>query len=214
MSNVRKVSTLLALDLTDIPESKITKAKKEVGNYLVNQILRHVGNGQSPVEGESFKKLQKEYAKREKGGSRLPNLELDGDMLSALKAKGTSTKEPFLEVGIFKRSEAPKADGHNQLSQEAKSWALRTDRTQYKRRYIPDSDQKFKSKIRNGINEILDGYREAPVEESQDIETLELGVPTTRVSTPETQATTVDDLFSDEFLENLLLLELEKQGRL
>lgn len=212
MSNVRKVSTLLNLDLTDIPESKITKAKKEVGNFLVNEILRSVGNGRSPVEGESFRRLQKDYAKREKGGSRLPNLELDGDMLSKLKAIGVSKKDPFLEVGIFGRAEAPKADGHNQISEEAKSWARRTDRTQYKRRFIPDSDQDFKPKIQKGVNDILNSYREEPIELEVDVITL--GVPTSRTTTPETTQTTVDDLFSEEFLENLLLLELEKQGRL
>ena len=128
MSNVTAVTKLVALDLTDIPNDKRKAAKTAVGNYLVESILREVGNGKSPVEGETFKKLGKEYAKKEHGGRRLPILELEGDMLAALKSENKSGDN--IEVGIT-GVEAPKADGHNQISAEAKAWASKTDRVQH-----------------------------------------------------------------------------------
>lgn len=201
MSSVEAVVKNITLDLSDIPREKQAAAKKKVGNYLVNSILREVGQGKSPVEGETFKKLTKEYAKKEHGGRRLPILELEGDMLSALKF--TDLGDNRIEVGI-RGEEAPKADGHNQISLEAKSWAARTDRTQYKRRFIPDDRQKFKDSIVNGIDDILEGFRERPREVDPDTETLDLQTVETAVTTPDTNLLTVNEFFSDDVIEELI----------
>lgn len=207
MSNVTEVIKTITLDLSDIPKTQHKKAKKEVGNYLVNEILRSVGNGKSPVEGEAFKKLTKEYAKKEHGGRRLPILELEGDMLAQLKAKNTTGAKDKIDVGITGK-EAPKADGHNQLSGEAKRWAARTERQEYKRRFIPSEKQKFKSSIRNGIDDILSGFRVTP--EEREGEEIKIEVQTATPSTalpeesPEAISITSTDLFSDEIIEELL----------
>ena len=139
MSSVTEVSKLLKLDFTDIPKSKERAARKEVSDFVINSILREVGNGKSPVEGEKFRKLTKPYAKKEHGGRRLPILELEGDMLEALEVK-TTGKPNEIEIGIFGSSQAPKADGHNQLSREAKNWAAATKRVKYKRRFAHTRD--------------------------------------------------------------------------
>lgn len=224
MSNVTEVSSILELDLTGIPENKITRAKKAVGNYLVNEILRSVGNGKSPVEGEAnFKKLDKKYAKKEHGGRRLAKLELDGDMLSKLKPLGISNIDPQLKIGIFKKSEAQKADGHNQLSEEAKLWAASKEEPFPKRRFIPATNQKFKNSINEGIGRILDDFRTEDVlefdtleeaNEALDIITKEVGTISAVTETPESVSVEIDDLFSDEVIEGLLIDELRKQGRL
>jgi hypothetical protein len=220
MSNVTQVVKTLSLDLSDIPREDVVKAKNEVGDYLVNSILREVGNGKSPVENEKFLKLKKKYAEKEHGGRRLPILELDGDMLAALAYKPLEGDK--IEVGI-RGSEAPKADGHNQLSEEAKSWASDTGRTKYKRRFIPDEEQKFNAKIRNGIDEILDGYRERQPQEidedeEQDEESAFFSIDTVERtglrSTPARVRVTSSDFFSDDIIEEMLLEELKKKGRL
>lgn len=216
MSNVTEVSKILELDLSNIPREERAKAKKEVGDYLVNQILREVGNGNSPVKDEGrFKKLTKKYAKSEKGGSTLANLELDGDMLEALKSENKAGNKIW--TGI-KGSQAPKADGHNQISDEAKAWASRTDRTKYKRRFIPDEGQTYTPKIMKGIDEILSGYRVTPEGEEETTErvitTRQATRVTTEAETTETTSVSVNEFFTDDILEQLLLEELKKKGRI
>ena len=86
-----------------------------MGEFVVNEILRSVSEGKSPVSGRrQFKILDEKYAKDEKGGDRNPNLELGGDMLDALTFKPMPGDS--LEVGIFDSNEVPKADGHNNFS--------------------------------------------------------------------------------------------------
>lgn len=60
------------------------------------------------------------------------------------------TTREGIKVGIFKSSEVPKADGHNDFSGDSKL---------PKRRFIPEDNQEFKATIVAGVNQILDGYR-------------------------------------------------------
>lgn len=211
MSNVKEVSKTLELDLSGIPRGRIKQAKKEVGDYLTNEILRYVGDGKSPVKGESFQRLQKEYADEEKNGDRTPNLELEGDMWEKLKPKGISNTDPELSIGIYGKSQAPKADGHNQISSEAKNWAKKTGRTQYKRRFIPDEKQTFKKPIMDGVNEILDGFRTF---ESEDRVRVTRGSISSRTESPDINRVEIDDFFEDDTIATLLLDELKKLGRI
>ena len=143
-----EIAKELSLNLNRIPTDRIEAAKNEVGEFIVNEILRSVSSGRSPVMGRgSFKALNAEYAEAEKGGNRLANLELEGDMLDALEYRPTGVG---VKVGIFESSQVPKADGHNNFSGDSK---LPT------RRFIPDSSESFNPRIENGINRILDGYR-------------------------------------------------------
>jgi hypothetical protein len=183
---IEKIAKQINLDLSDVPESRHATVKREVGDYVTEEILRALSSGKSPVAGESFKKLNKEYADEMKDGNRTPNLELDGDLLDALRYK---SNDRGIEIGIFKSSEVPKADGHNNFSGDSK---LPT------RRFIPKDDQKFKQQIDTGIKSIVNEYkRKAPssdpfasilaVEESDQRVDIQVG-----------------DLFNDDFMEAFL----------
>lgn len=197
-----KLTKDLKLNLKDIPRDRIKAAKKEAGDFLVNEILRDVGSGKSPVRGLGrFKILDKEYAKAEKGGRRRPNLEDEGDMLEALKFEN-STKG--IRIGIIgPQKEVSKADGHNQLTGKAKRWAKAKKEPFPRRRFIPDGRQTFEKDIIQGVNKILDEFREKkpepPDEPPEDVSTP--GETQTPASTTETS---IDSIFSDENIITLL----------
>jgi hypothetical protein len=199
MSSVTEVSKVIKLDLSGIPSDKVTAAKKEVGDYLIEEILRYVGDGKSPVEGERWKKLTKEYADEFKGGNTTPTMQLYGDLLDSLKTEDAG--EDKIKIGHFKdEGQAPKADGHNQLSIEAKLWAQKKDFP--KRRYIPDNGQKFKSAIESGIEDILSGYRrKEDVERVGRISGVEQGLGEV---TGDIVSVGVEDLFSEDVIISLI----------
>lgn len=119
--------------------------KKEIGEYLVEQILASVNEVSTPVSGGKYKStLSKKYAqhKADEGLDPVPNLEFEGDMLDALTFRVT---KKGVKVGIF-GSEAPKADGHNNFSGKSK---LPT------RQFLPKEGQKFKREIDQNIEQIV-----------------------------------------------------------
>ena len=122
-----------------------TKALKEIADYVKDEILQYVGEGNSPVAGVgSFKGLSPEYKKikKEISGSVIPNMELYGDMLDALEARVVGNK---IKVGWFGGEQAAKADGHNNFS---------GDSTLPTRQSIPKPDQSFKRDIVKGMKDI------------------------------------------------------------
>lgn len=190
MSNLMpsKLVKKLVLDLEGIPLSDRNDAKDDVGDFLINEVIRHLERGKSPVQGETFKKLTKEYADNEKQGNRTPNLNLEGDLREATDYKRISGG---IEYGTYGSKEADKADGHNQLSGKAKSWASKKDFP--KRRYIADKKQVLKRSISSGIEKILDSYR---VDEQElEIEEIEASEQVTEIS--------VSDLFGVSLFEDL-----------
>lgn len=120
---------------------------ERVGDYLVEQILDSVGSARSPVQGESFSPLSKDYKdyKKEQGANPVANMELKGDMLNSLTFKATDNG---VEVGFFD-DQAWKADGHNHFS-EASVHAIAP-----KRRFLPDEGQNFKPEIQRGVDAII-----------------------------------------------------------
>lgn len=202
MSSVTEVSKLIRLDLSRIPTDKIDDAKKEVGDYLIEEILRYVGDGKSPVQGERWTKLSKEYADEFKGGNRTPTMQLYGDLLDSLKADIKAAPDA-IKIGHF-GEEAPKADGHNQHSVEAKIWATAKDFP--KRRYIPEDSQDFNGKIKNGINEILNGYRESEdvISRRERAGTISESFDGIGDVTEETISVGINDLFSDDVITSLI----------
>lgn len=191
---IDKITKKINLRLSDkLTEAQRSAAKKEAGQFVVEEILRSVSDGDSPVEGRgAFEKLNKEYAKAEKGGNTNPNLELDGDMLDALEFKET---DAGIEVGIFKSSEVPKADGHNNFSGKSK---LPT------RRFIPKGSEKFDDSIQDELSEITREYnakvKDKPKKKPTD--------PFKSILAVEESARRVDiqvgDLFNDDFLDSFL----------
>ena len=131
----------------------LTKAQRQevldqIGELLVEQILDYVGDQKSPVTGSAFKPLSLEYAKRKKEevGNTRANLDLFGDMLQSVDYRITGDK---IEIGVF-GSEAPKADGHNNLSGESR---IPT------RRFIPAEGQSFTPEIKTLITETVEAYK-------------------------------------------------------
>lgn len=158
-----------------------------MGEFVVNEILRSVSEGKSPVSGRGqFKKLNKLYADEEKGGDRNPNLELDGDMLDALTYKPVSGNN--IEVGIFASSQVPKADGHNNFSGESK---LPT------RRFIPEEDESFKKNINQGINRILKDFKRVPTQSTA----TEFSSITTLREDETGIGISINDILSTDFLD-------------
>ena len=131
------------------PTPKEKKAALEEISFLVHaEILRKVSEGKSPVAGYgNFKKLNKDYAKAQKGGDTTPNLELTGDMLTSLEVKPSRGKI----VVQIKGKQGDKADGHNNHSGESQLPL---------RRFIPADDEFFSRDIEQSINAIIQDYEE------------------------------------------------------
>ena len=120
---------------------------QEIADLLKDEILDHVGNGKSPVQGESFDRLSSKYANREKDGRALPNLELTGDMLDNLEVRVKGSK---IEVFVDGNSNPMrgKVEGHNQHDPGL------TPKIP-KRRFIPAEDQEWKPSINRTIKDII-----------------------------------------------------------
>lgn len=134
-------------------KSEQKEIKKEVGTFLVESILDKIGQQVSPVSGGRFKKeLSPEYAKEK--GTNIANLELNGDMLSALEFKITETG---VEVGIWDSDQAIKSFAHN-TGYEGHPYL---ESTKLKRQFIPRGDEKLKQDILKGARNIIQEYLDA-----------------------------------------------------
>jgi len=141
----------------DIKDSSTkTMVKKAVGDYLVEETLKRVGEGKTGIsKGKYNKTLTKDY-KKEKGkisSSKISNMELHGNMLDQLKS------EPYrdgVEIAI-KGDEAPKAFAHHTSYRGHK---FIKDRNTYKREFIPNKDQKYMAKIVKEVDAIVESFRE------------------------------------------------------
>lgn len=154
--------TAATIDMSDVLEGLNKSQQREVldqvGELLVMQVLEYVADQKSPVDGSPFKELSEEYAAKKKAetGSDAPNLDLSGDMLNALdyKVKGTD-----LEIGVY-GDEAPKADGHSNLSGKSKL---------PERAFIPNKGELFDDQILNIINDAIELYKADALELNEDI---------------------------------------------
>ena len=143
-----KTQTTSRIDLFDgitLPTRVKRKVAREVGELLIDETLVAVGNSKSPLSGHSFDKLTQKYKKFKQSKNRrgVPNLELSGDMLDAFKAKVTKTG--LLEMGVFGK-DAPKADGHNNLSGKS-SLPLR--------RFLPGKEDSYKRPVISQIDNLI-----------------------------------------------------------
>jgi len=166
---------------------------EEISDLIKDEILAHVSDGKSPVEGEgTFKKLNKDYAKKEKFGDTNPNLDLTGDMLDNLVVKPNKGKiEVFVEGGTSLMR--GKVEGHNQHDSGL-------DHPLPRRRFIPDEKQKFRPAIMRTIKDIL----------QENIEPEEIGGVTRRPTAARTESARItrsvqdalDDFGFSEFFED------------
>lgn len=195
------ITKKLTLDMKDIPERRRRDAKKAVLNIIENETTRALSRGRSPVKGEVFPKLNKEYADQFKLGDTTPNLQLEGDLLQAIEYNVLSGDD--ISWGYSDGStEADKADGHNQFSPASKKaiWANGNPKLD-KRRYIPESNQDLKPSITKLMNLELDKFRKIniPTERALDIETV-----------GDEEITSIDiggSIFSDETIISEILRE-------
>lgn len=136
----------------EVPKDRRSEALKEVASYVIEQVLTHMDNARSPVDGHgAFKALSKDYAKKKKAagkGSR-PNLEFYGDLKTAIQCTRSGGMLNLKVTG----TESAKADGHCNHSGKSQ---LPT------RRFIPleGEDEGFKKSIVDGIEQVLKQYQE------------------------------------------------------
>lgn len=193
----------LELDLTGVPNDKKDAAKRDALNVIENETTRALSKGRSPVKGEIFQKLDKEYADAQKQGDKTPNLQFEGDMLGAIEyniGSGDSVEWGY----SAKNPEAEKADGHNQFSAKSKKpiWANGNPKLP-KRRFIPDSNQDLKPSTMKLVNEAISKHKRA----TPTIETKPVG------ETEIVQAEFVGGIFSDENIMSELVREFERGNR-
>jgi hypothetical protein len=128
---------------------------KEIGDYIVTSMLDVLGDGDSPVAGAGhFHKLSKEYADEEKGGDTNPNMELNGDMLSALTFEADAYS---VKVGFWDDTEAAKAYGHTTGFKGHPTLEGKAPQ----RKIIPDAKENFISDIQDGIDAIIEEFLSA-----------------------------------------------------
>lgn len=141
-----KTVSKIDLGLGDVPTKVADKIKDEVGQYIVEQVLKTVAQAKSPVAGEKWPKLSAKYKKIKlrEGASEEANLQLYGDMMDALDFQST---DDGIEVGFIDTDEAWKADGHLKFSGEENNTP--------RRRFLPGDGEEFKGDIQKGIDRII-----------------------------------------------------------
>lgn len=196
--------------LAEVPVENRAAVKREVADYLVNEVLRKLDAGTSPVKGEGrFRILDPKYAKKEKGGVRTANLELEGDLKDSLKA--IPAEGSFIKYG-HEGSQVPKADGHNQLSSKAQTWAAKSGLS--KRRYIPSDSQKFIPEITEEIEKIINEFKLVSgssifIDALENVNLINaLDTQTKTTASPKQREAgdfiTTDNFFSDDIIDLLL----------
>ena len=128
----------------DVSESVKDEIKTDVGQFLVEQVLKTVSGASSPISGEDWPKLSPGYAKFKKsqGAGTKANMELIGDMLDSLKYEDTNDG---IKIGFFDE-QAAKADGHLKFSGKENNTP--------QRRFLPAEGQKFDSEIESQVKKI------------------------------------------------------------
>ncbi len=141
----QKTTSSIDLGIEDFPAQVKADIIQEVGELLTDSVLAYLSDAKSPVSGETFPKLSKLYKERKvaEGGRPVPDLELVGDLKSALSFKPTKSG---LEIGFF-GAEADKADGHLKFSGRENGIP--------QRRFLPAEGQTFKREIVREIDRII-----------------------------------------------------------
>ena len=135
---------IAGVDKESLSSSEKNRVLAEVADYVQTQVLKDTANGLSAVYGTRWESLSSDYKKikRSKGGKPVANLELEGDLLSAVKTEALSDA-----VRIYvEADQSDKADGHNNHSGESKLPL---------RRFIPADGEGFRSGIERKIKEIV-----------------------------------------------------------
>ena len=149
-----KVTKIINLDLSGIPEEDRDDAKQEVIDFLKEQLLVDYSNRLSPVDGKTWKGLSPDYKefKATISSDVSANMELNGDMLDSLEVRDRDGNS--IEAGFFDSKQAIKAFNHT------------TGDTVPKRPLIPRPKEEFRPGIMDEINSILEEFRDASESDS------------------------------------------------
>ena len=135
-----------------LDEDERLELNEEIGDYVVTAMLDLLGDGKSPVTGEEFKKLSAKYADLK--GADLPNMEFEGDMLSAL----TYEHDAYgVKIGFWDEDQAIKAYGHT-TGMKGHPWL---DGKAPVRKIVPGAKEKFEESIEEGIRLIIEEFLDA-----------------------------------------------------
>lgn len=142
-----RLTAIIDLELPSLPSKQAKELKSEIGEYLREQVSLDLAAQKSPVSGQKFPALSKNYAsyKKREVGNNKANLDFSGDMQSAIDF--TTTSEG-IEFGVF-GADAPKADGHNNFS---------GDSDLPLRQFVPNVGEGFTRKIQAGVDDIIRNY--------------------------------------------------------
>lgn len=134
------------IDTKGLKKNEKAKVKDEVGELLLDLVLKDVSNQRSSVSGTKWKGLSKEYKKQKsKVAPGIANLELTGAMLDALKVK---KYRDGLEIGVFQGKDALKCENHNKFTARARKTALP------KRQFIPKPGENYRPGIVKELRKI------------------------------------------------------------
>lgn len=134
-------SLLTKSQINNLTPSQKNEIKKEVGEMLIDLVLKQVSEQKSITTDNKFEELSEKYAKeKSKVAQPVPNLELTGSMLDALEVK------PYkfgIEYGIFKGESLNglKAENHNKFTRRSKKTKLP------QRQFIPRKTQRIHKSI-------------------------------------------------------------------
>lgn len=139
---------IAGVDPDNLSESDKTSVLEEVSDLVLTQVLKDTSQGLSAVTGRQWKiTLNEDYAKRKQaaGGTPIANLELEGDLLQAVRIvrEGDTKLKLFVE-----EDQSDKADGHNNHSGDSKL---------PRRRFIPNEDDgdTFRAGINKQITKVV-----------------------------------------------------------
>lgn len=133
------------------PKKNVSKLKREMKDFIREEVLSYVGEGKSPVQNGAWQRtLSKDYKKKKSkySSASFANMELKGDMLDALDVVESGSN---LKLRVAGAKQAAKADGHNNHSGLS---------SLPPREFIPKEGQTFKRKIIQGLRDIIDKYDE------------------------------------------------------
>lgn len=129
-------------ELEKLSQSTRREISAELGEFIVDKILADTSNRRSSVTGQRWEKLSKKYKEeKSKIAPGVANLELHGDMLDALKAR---PRHDHVEVGVYGRQQALKADGHTHAGIFGQSKLP-------VRKFIPTGSESLRSGIKRDV---------------------------------------------------------------
>lgn len=131
----------LSEQIQKVPASKRKEVTKQIGDWIVDNIVTYLDKSNTPVKDGQFKKsLSKEYSKAT--GKKKADLHLEGTMLSSLVVDSFRDK---VTIKITEPTQKKKAYNHN------------VGDTLPVRKFLPDDaqDETFKKPILDGISRII-----------------------------------------------------------